>query len=100
MQMNRRTLAIALTTAVLACLTVPDGMLAADLPEEPGAVVRLTLAAGTAAGWNADGSLIVTAGGKDVQVWDGRTFDPIGKTIHHDAKVTAAVFSPDGARVA
>jgi WD40 repeat protein len=100
MQMNCRTLAIALTTAVLACLTVPDGVIAADPPEEPGAVVRLSLAAGTAACWNADGSLIVTAGGKDVQVWDGRTFDPVGETLHHDAKVTAAVFSPDGARVA
>ncbi|HEX3482480.1 MAG TPA: protein kinase [Kofleriaceae bacterium] len=45
-----------------------------------------------------DGRQIVTAGDRDVRIWDARTFQPI-LTLPHGADVYQALYSPDGTRL-
>src|SRR3954463_7773104 len=83
-QMSRRTLAGALTTAFLACIAVPVRVHAADPPVSGGKATYITSldgAGGVAVQFSVDGTRILTAGKTDVQVWDAKTYKPIGQPI-------------------
>ena len=53
-----------------------------------------------AASWSPDGHGILTAGAdKTAHLWDARTGNNSGRTLHLPRAVTAAAFSPDGTRI-
>lgn len=61
-------------------------------------VVRLTGPSGVCASFSPDGDHILTAGGNEARVWDGKTFNPVIDPIRHEDLYFAA-FSPDGKKV-
>ena len=54
----------------------------------------------TSAAFSPDGTRIVTASADGTaRLWDARTGEPIGRTLHHDGPVLAATFDANGERV-
>ena len=70
-------------------------------PEGQGArpLGRLEGASGTVVTFSEDGTRILTAGGNEARVWDGRTFQPLTEPLRHEQPVKAAAFRPDGREV-
>ena len=62
-------------------------------------LARLQGTAGDAVLFSPDGGRLLTRRGGEVQVWDARTYQPVGGPLRHDDEITTAAFSPDGRRV-
>ena len=59
-------------------------------------IARLEGCAGTVACFNADGSLLLTAGLHEARVWDVKTFKPIGEPVKFEPEIFSSQFVADG----
>lgn len=66
---------------------------------EPCVVARLQGHGGCYVGYNADGSRIVTVGKSGLQVWDAKTYKPVGTAIAYPGDFVSAGFA-DGGHIA
>ena len=57
---------------------------------------KLEGASGAVVAFSADGAKLLTAGERQVRVWDARTFRPYTPPLQHDGRVARAVLSGDG----
>lgn len=60
----------------------------------------MTAGAVQSAAFSPDGARLLTVADADVRLWDARSGSTIGAPMKHPEAVTAAIFSPDGMRVA
>ena len=92
-------------TLIVFCVTLGSlgGALSADdskpVKPDPRLLARLEGSSGRCVSFNSDGTLILTAGGKEARVWSARDYRPVTEPLIHAKEVQAAVFSDDGKRV-
>src|SRR5438270_686641 len=78
-----------------------DGALGADRPHKDEFRIQAKLPGhgGSFVRFSADGSLLLTAGEKELQIWDAKTFAPVGQALAFPEEFVTAGFT-DGGRVA
>lgn len=74
----------------------PATTLPTTAPAEPRIVARLRGHGGLFVGFSPDGSRILTAGKMDLQLWDARTYEPVGSAVEYPGEFVSARFAAGG----